>query len=228
MPPRRARDQQEDDTPPPPRPPQMTLYERDSVDMLAGITRMLERQSERPGKSHEEDVAPGFDQFHEETGTTNDSIGYPRMRASGESSTTKHRLLHASGPHPIPPPNDPKSRKTASQHRLGYAGMRSLQYLRSVATVPAFGRYSTCVRSLQYLCSAATVPAFGRYSACVRPLQCPRAAATAPGSDQFHEETGTSNARTDSPRRGDRNKSDHAKNRATATATGGDGRSAAA
>ncbi|KZV36323.1 carboxyl-terminal-processing peptidase 1, chloroplastic [Dorcoceras hygrometricum] len=36
------------------------------------------------------------------------SIGYPRMRASGEYSTTKHRLLHASGPHPIPPPNDPK------------------------------------------------------------------------------------------------------------------------
>ncbi|KZV39101.1 dentin sialophosphoprotein-like [Dorcoceras hygrometricum] len=36
------------------------------------------------------------------------SIGYPRMRASGESSTTKHRLLHASGPHPNPPPNDPK------------------------------------------------------------------------------------------------------------------------
>ncbi|KZV58440.1 hypothetical protein F511_22124 [Dorcoceras hygrometricum] len=37
------------------------------------------------------------------------SIGYPRMTASGESSTTKHRLLHASGPHPIPPPNDPKT-----------------------------------------------------------------------------------------------------------------------
>ncbi|KZV39549.1 polygalacturonase-like [Dorcoceras hygrometricum] len=36
------------------------------------------------------------------------SIGYPRMRASGESSTMKHRLLHASGPHPIPPPNDPR------------------------------------------------------------------------------------------------------------------------
>ncbi|KZV44226.1 hypothetical protein F511_43150 [Dorcoceras hygrometricum] len=31
------------------------------------------------------------------------------MKASGESSTTKHRLLHASGPHPIPPPNDPKT-----------------------------------------------------------------------------------------------------------------------
>ncbi|KZV43979.1 carboxyl-terminal-processing peptidase 1, chloroplastic [Dorcoceras hygrometricum] len=37
------------------------------------------------------------------------SIGYPRMKASDESSTTKHRLLHASGPHPIPPPNDPKT-----------------------------------------------------------------------------------------------------------------------
>ncbi|KZV49191.1 carboxyl-terminal-processing peptidase 1, chloroplastic [Dorcoceras hygrometricum] len=43
------------------------------------------------------------------------SIGYPRMRASGESSTTKHRLLHASGPHPIPPPNDPK---TMPPHRI--------------------------------------------------------------------------------------------------------------
>ncbi|KZV15579.1 hypothetical protein F511_39968 [Dorcoceras hygrometricum] len=39
---------------------------------------------------------------------SSDNIGYPCMRASGESSTTKHRLLHASGPHPIPPPNDPK------------------------------------------------------------------------------------------------------------------------
>ncbi|KZV16440.1 hypothetical protein F511_26357 [Dorcoceras hygrometricum] len=38
-----------------------------------------------------------------------DNIGYPRMSASGESSTTMHRLLHASGPHPIPPPDDPKT-----------------------------------------------------------------------------------------------------------------------
>ncbi|KZV19241.1 hypothetical protein F511_20977 [Dorcoceras hygrometricum] len=37
-----------------------------------------------------------------------DSIGYPRMKESDESSTTKHRLLHASGAHQIPPPNDPK------------------------------------------------------------------------------------------------------------------------
>ncbi|KZV28737.1 carboxyl-terminal-processing peptidase 1, chloroplastic [Dorcoceras hygrometricum] len=35
------------------------------------------------------------------------SIGYPRTKACGESSTTKHRLLHTSGPHPIPPPDDP-------------------------------------------------------------------------------------------------------------------------
>ncbi|KZV44834.1 hypothetical protein F511_32675 [Dorcoceras hygrometricum] len=33
--------------------------------------------------------------------------GYPRTKSSGESSTMKHRLLHASGPHPIPPPDDP-------------------------------------------------------------------------------------------------------------------------
>ncbi|KZV33643.1 hypothetical protein F511_12342 [Dorcoceras hygrometricum] len=40
-------------------------------------------------------------------GRSGDSIRYPHTRASGESSTTKHRLLHASGPHPIPPPDDP-------------------------------------------------------------------------------------------------------------------------
>ncbi|KZV44862.1 hypothetical protein F511_17278 [Dorcoceras hygrometricum] len=41
--------------------------------------------------------------------TDHDNIGYPRMSASGESSTTMHRLLHASGSHPIPSPNDPKT-----------------------------------------------------------------------------------------------------------------------
>ncbi|KZV46289.1 hypothetical protein F511_22195 [Dorcoceras hygrometricum] len=35
------------------------------------------------------------------------SIGYSRTRAIGESSTAKHRLLHASRPHPTPPPDDP-------------------------------------------------------------------------------------------------------------------------
>ncbi|KZV32162.1 hypothetical protein F511_24156 [Dorcoceras hygrometricum] len=82
-----------------------------------------------------------------------DSIGYTRTRASGESSTTKHRL-----------------------HML---------------------RDLTQSRHLMILTESA------------------------PGSDQFHEETGTSNARTDSPHRGDRNKSDHEKNRAMAAAAGG-------
>ncbi|KZV49800.1 hypothetical protein F511_20380 [Dorcoceras hygrometricum] len=59
MPPGCAGDQQDDDAPPLP-PPHLTPYERASVEMLAGITRLLERQSERPGKSHEEDVAERF------------------------------------------------------------------------------------------------------------------------------------------------------------------------
>ncbi|KZV56739.1 hypothetical protein F511_37978 [Dorcoceras hygrometricum] len=46
------------------------------------------------------------------------SIGYPRMSASGESSTTMHRLLHASGSHPIPPPNDPKTNQYNQDLRL--------------------------------------------------------------------------------------------------------------
>ncbi|KZT76388.1 hypothetical protein F511_46587 [Dorcoceras hygrometricum] len=61
MPPRRDRTQQDDATPPPPTPPpQLTPYERASVDMLVGITKLLERQSERPDKSHEDDVAERF------------------------------------------------------------------------------------------------------------------------------------------------------------------------
>ncbi|KZV29071.1 hypothetical protein F511_16386 [Dorcoceras hygrometricum] len=43
------------------------------------------------------------------SGDDRHSIGYPRMSASGESSTTMHRLLHASGSHPIPTPYDPKT-----------------------------------------------------------------------------------------------------------------------
>ncbi|KZV44486.1 hypothetical protein F511_37575 [Dorcoceras hygrometricum] len=38
------------------------------------------------------------------------SIGYPRMSASGESSAAMHRLLHASGSHPIPTPYDSRSK----------------------------------------------------------------------------------------------------------------------
>ncbi|KZV17435.1 hypothetical protein F511_42832 [Dorcoceras hygrometricum] len=41
------------------------------------------------------------------------------MSASGESSTTIHRLLHASGSHPIPPPNDPMAFRQLPCWRLG-------------------------------------------------------------------------------------------------------------
>ncbi|KZV58617.1 hypothetical protein F511_43723 [Dorcoceras hygrometricum] len=43
-----------------------------------------------------------FRQRHDDSG----GGGYPRTRVSGESSTTKHRILHTSGPHP--PPDGPK------------------------------------------------------------------------------------------------------------------------
>ncbi|KZV43837.1 hypothetical protein F511_38753 [Dorcoceras hygrometricum] len=63
------------------------------------------------------------------------SIGYPRMRASGESSTTKHRILHASGPHPIPPPNDPKRvgkrvkvRRLSCRASMAFRVVRTNQY----------------------------------------------------------------------------------------------------
>ncbi|KZV54971.1 hypothetical protein F511_03577 [Dorcoceras hygrometricum] len=42
-------------------------------------------------------------------GDAKKGIGYPRMSASGESSTTMHRLLHASGSHPILTPYDSKT-----------------------------------------------------------------------------------------------------------------------
>ncbi|KZV40622.1 hypothetical protein F511_23418 [Dorcoceras hygrometricum] len=53
-----------------------------------------------------------------------DSIGYPRMSASGESSTTMHRLLHASGSHPIPTPYDPKNRESSTCVILNGSGIQ--------------------------------------------------------------------------------------------------------
>ncbi|KZV38342.1 hypothetical protein F511_22544 [Dorcoceras hygrometricum] len=64
-----------------------------------------------------------------------DNIGYPRMSASGESSTTMHRLLHASGCHPIPPPNDPKGvskrvkvRRLSCRVSMTFRVLRTNQY----------------------------------------------------------------------------------------------------
>ncbi|KZV46206.1 hypothetical protein F511_20028 [Dorcoceras hygrometricum] len=50
--------------------------------------------------------------------SNSDITRYPRMSASGESSTMMHRLLHASGSHPIPPPDDPKTNQYNQDLRL--------------------------------------------------------------------------------------------------------------
>ncbi|KZV56693.1 hypothetical protein F511_40182 [Dorcoceras hygrometricum] len=57
------------------------------------------------------------------------------MSASGESSTTMHRLLHASGSHPIPTPYDPKGvgkwvkvRRLSCRVSMTFRVMRTNQY----------------------------------------------------------------------------------------------------
>ncbi|KZV42301.1 putative LRR receptor-like serine/threonine-protein kinase-like [Dorcoceras hygrometricum] len=67
------------------------------------------------------------------------SIGYPRMSASGESSTTLHRLLHASGSHPIPTPYDPNRKQ--QQHPVV-----SL-FVSAVATLPVVVKSSRKIQS---------------------------------------------------------------------------------
>ncbi|KZV14315.1 hypothetical protein F511_19458 [Dorcoceras hygrometricum] len=76
-----------------------------------------------------------------------DNIVYPRTRASGESSTTKHRLLHASGPHPIPPPNDPivgfkrvKVRHLSCRVSMTFRVVRTNQYNQDLELIHAHGR----------------------------------------------------------------------------------------
>ncbi|KZV22379.1 subunit of the ESCRT-I complex [Dorcoceras hygrometricum] len=66
---------------------------------------------------------------------SSDSIGYPHVKASDESSTTKYRLLHASEPHPIPPPNDPngvgkrvKVRRLSCRVSMTFRVVRTNQY----------------------------------------------------------------------------------------------------
>ncbi|KZV23613.1 isoleucine N-monooxygenase 2-like [Dorcoceras hygrometricum] len=64
------------------------------------------------------------------------------MSASGESSTTMHRLLHASGSHPIPPPNDPKS--SVNRFGMDQLGASVLEYSRYAVEYPA--RVEKCCR----------------------------------------------------------------------------------
>ncbi|KZV49714.1 hypothetical protein F511_30046 [Dorcoceras hygrometricum] len=63
------------------------------------------------------------------------SIRYPRMSASGESSTTMHRLLHASGSHPIPPPDDPNNNSSdegpSTQSRSAYDKFNKMGFVKA-------------------------------------------------------------------------------------------------
>ncbi|KZV19966.1 hypothetical protein F511_30568 [Dorcoceras hygrometricum] len=74
--------------------------------------------------------------------TTIDSIGYPRTRANSESSTTKHRILHALGPHPIPPPKDPirvgkrvKVRHLSCRVSMKFRVVRTNQYKQDLGLI---------------------------------------------------------------------------------------------
>ncbi|KZV52490.1 BTB/POZ domain-containing protein-like [Dorcoceras hygrometricum] len=85
------------------------------------------------------------------------SIGYPRMSASGESSTTMHRLLNASGSHPIPTPDDPKPqcKMTVLPLNIGKSDLTSVDFLGSRTPKPLRITDSACknqwvVVSVQY------------------------------------------------------------------------------
>ncbi|KZV38088.1 lysosomal Pro-X carboxypeptidase-like [Dorcoceras hygrometricum] len=72
-----------------------------------GVSFSREQQTDTASRGPTTIVAPES-QFRT-CPSDHDSIGYPRMSASGESSTTMLRLLHASRSHPIPPPDDSKT-----------------------------------------------------------------------------------------------------------------------
>ncbi|KZV52945.1 hypothetical protein F511_24046 [Dorcoceras hygrometricum] len=73
------------------------------------------------------------------------SIGYPRMSASGESSTTMHRLLHASGSHPIPPPDDPKLRHLSCRVSMTFRVVRTNQYNQDLGLINSInGNHLEC------------------------------------------------------------------------------------
>ncbi|XP_073139055.1 uncharacterized protein [Henckelia pumila] len=67
----------------PPPPPPLTPFEQASVNMWAGITRLLENQAAQPRKSHEEDVAERFKKQEpkEFKGTTNPLVSEEWIRS---------------------------------------------------------------------------------------------------------------------------------------------------
>ncbi|KZV50179.1 hypothetical protein F511_19271 [Dorcoceras hygrometricum] len=170
--------------------------------------------------------------------TDHDNIGYPRMSASGESSTTMHRLLHASGSHPIPPPNDPNLCWPCGLCYYGPWGVGPLGGPEKVSS-PTATENVPC-RAAVTTSSAESHLSYGFWICVARDFFVVILAQKieAPGSNQIHKEfwlftvgggrsslirsaTGTrllrqpalegltNLARTESPRRGDRNKSNH-------------------
>ncbi|KZV31953.1 hypothetical protein F511_39706 [Dorcoceras hygrometricum] len=102
------------------------------ISLLGSVSRY---EQSFPGFSAGRGVDPAGD-------APGDSIGYPCTRASGESSTTKHRLLHTSGPHPIPPPNDPvrvgkrvKVRHLSCRVSMTFRVVRSNQYNQDIGLI---------------------------------------------------------------------------------------------
>ncbi|KZV42985.1 hypothetical protein F511_41451 [Dorcoceras hygrometricum] len=84
----------------------------DEATAAAAVAAYREERERRPRINDQSRVARDPIAMHTSWRSNSDiasvtSIGYPRMSASGESSTTMHRLLHASGSHPIPTPYDP-------------------------------------------------------------------------------------------------------------------------
>ncbi|KZV33823.1 hypothetical protein F511_22481 [Dorcoceras hygrometricum] len=96
--------------------PEARLRRQPALESLTRSTRTdsprrVGRNNFRRGKAAAAVALGGGGDFEREEGGGHLElgIGYPRMSASGESSTTMHRLLHASGSHPIPTPYDPKT-----------------------------------------------------------------------------------------------------------------------
>ncbi|KZV38405.1 calmodulin-binding transcription activator (camta), plant [Dorcoceras hygrometricum] len=97
------------------------------------------------------------------------SIGYPRMSASGESSTTMHRILHASGSHPIPTPYDPKFhravrrrfRVSAISPAFNAFGFQLSRVVLEIRFLRGFGTRHLLLAILATSCCLCKTPAFG-------------------------------------------------------------------